>query len=419
VPRRHTAWLVWGVGVTAYFVAVVYRTSLGVAWLDATARFGIGASALSTCMITQVMLYAVLQIPAGLLVDRYGPRRVLCAGILLLCAGQLCFAFATTFPAALAARAVLGTGDAMAFVSVLRLGASWFPGRRNPLIVQLTAQIGMAGSLVCTEVLSWMLFRAGWTPTFAVSALAGLGMLGVVLLFVRDNPEPVVRPGRAARLPVPAQLRAAWAEPGTRMGMWVHFTCQFPGMSFLLLWGLPFLVLGQGLSRPAASGLLSLEVIGNMAFGLLFGQLVSQRQGIRTPLVLTVILGTGASWVVVLSWPGGRVPMALLVVFVFLLGSNAAACLVGLEYARPVNPPERTGTALGIVNMGGFSATALTTLGIGVVLDWWTPDGAGYSLPAFRAAFCVLFVPMFLGLRQILRLRRLAARREAEIRGAP
>jgi MFS family permease len=111
--------------------------------------------------------------------------------------------------------------------------------------------------------------------------------------------------------------------------------------------------------------------------------------------------------------------MALLVVFVFLLGSNAAACLVGLEYARPVNPPERTGTALGIVNMGGFSATALTTLGIGVVLDWWTPDGAGYSLPAFRAAFCVLFVPMFLGLRQILRLRRLAARREAEIRGAP
>ena len=423
------AWFAWGIGVTVYVLAVVHRTSLGVAGVEAATRFGIGASALSTFSILQVLVYAGMQIPVGLLVDRLGPRRVLSAGLVLLTLGQLGFAFSTAFAPALASRAVLGCGDAMTFVSVLRLGVRWFPARRNPFIAQLTGLVGTVGNLVSTVVLSQVLHSAGWTATFATTALLGVAVLALVLLFLRDTPDSPARealfgrePAHASapsRLPLRAQIRAAWEQPGTRLGLWVHFTSAFPASAFLLLWGMPFLMEGQGLSRAVASSLLSLLIVSNMVFALLFGQLISRHPGVRTPLVLGVVLGTGALWGVVLAWPGAHVPMWLLLVLVLAMGSNGPASLVGLDYARPVNPPERIGTASGIVNMGGFIAAVLALFGIGLVLDLLTPaGGADYTPHAFRLAFCVLYLPMALGLSQILRLRPQAARREAELRAA-
>ncbi|QMU80715.1 MFS transporter [Streptacidiphilus sp. PB12-B1b] len=430
-PGGRGAWLAWGIGVSVYVLAVVHRTSLGVAGIAAAARFGIGPSALSTFAILQVLVYAGMQVPVGLLVDRFGPRRVLSCGLLLLTAGQLGFALTTDFGTALACRAVLGCGDAMTFVSVLRVGARWFPARRNPFIAQLTGLVGTVGNLVSTLVLSQVLHSAGWTPTFGCTALLGLGVLAVVLLFLRETPDsrpraplfrdPAHDPGRErqqapARPPLLPQIRAAWREPGTRLGLWVHFTTAFPASAFLLLWGMPFLMQGQGESRATAAGLLSLIIVVSMGFALLFGQLMSRRPAARTPLVFSVVLGTGALWAAVLSWPGPHVPMWLLLVLVVVMGSNGPASLVGLDYARPVNPPERGGTVSGIVNMGGFVAAVLALFGIGLVLDLLTPGGGnGYTPHAFRLAFCVLYLPMALGLSQIVRLRPLAARREAEL----
>jgi len=431
-PGGRRAWLAWSIGVSVYVLAVVHRTSLGVAGIAAATRFGIGASALSTFAILQVLVYAGMQIPVGLLVDRFGPRRVLSCGLLLLTAGQLGFAFSTAFTPALISRAVLGCGDAMTFVSVLRLSSRWFPHRRNPFIAQLTGLVGTVGNLVSTLVLSQVLHSAGWTPTFATTALLGVVVLVVVLLFLRDTPDSPPRAPLLRTAPTPGttggttpapprprllpQIKAAWREPGTRLGLWVHFTTAFPASAFLLLWGMPFLMEGQGESRATAAGLLSLIIVVSMGFALLFGQLMSRRPGVRTPLVLGVVLGTGGMWAVVLAWPGQHVPMWLLLILVVVMGSNGPASLVGLDYARPVNPPERIGTASGIVNMGGFVAAVLALFGIGLVLDLLTPGGGDdYTPHAFRLAFCVLYLPMALGLTQILRLRPRVARREAEL----
>ncbi|MEY9941147.1 nitrate/nitrite transporter [Streptacidiphilus sp. MAP5-3] len=432
-PGGRGAWTAWGIGVTVYVLAVVHRTSLGVAGLDAAARFGINASALSTFSILQILIYAGMQIPVGLLVDRFGPRRILSAGLVLLTAGQLGFALATSFTPALLARGVLGCGDAMTFVSVLRIGARWFPAFRNPFIAQLTGLVGTVGNLVSTLVLSQVLHSAGWTPTFATTALFGVVVLAVVVLALRETPdsaprEPLfarrARATEAAVTPRPAgfslleQIRVSWREPGTRLGMWVHFTTAFPASSFLLLWGMPFLMDGQGMSRAEAGGMLSLVILSGMGFAVLFGQLMSRRPGLRTPTVFAVVLGTGAVWAAVLLWPGGgaHVPLWLLLVLVVVMGSNGPASLIGLDYARPVNPPERVGTASGIVNMGGFIAAVIALFLIGFVLDLATPHGgADYTPAAFRQAFAMLYIPMALGLFQILRLRGRALAREREL----
>ncbi|MGW7358682.1 MFS transporter [Streptomyces sp. NPDC054802] len=416
-PGGRRAAAVWGIGVAVYFVAVIFRTSLGVAGLDAADRFGVNASALSTFSILQLLVYAGMQIPVGLMVDRLGTKKVLTIGVVLFTVGQLGFALSPSYGTALAARALLGCGDAMTFISVLRLGSRWFPARRGPLIGQVAALFGMAGNLVSTLVIARMLHGMGWTATFAGSAAAGVLVLVLLSLFLSDHPEGHEPPpafggetplsARHAGLAfVRKQIAASWREPGTRLGMWVHFTTQFPGMVFLLLWGMPFLVEAQGMSREGAGGLLTLVVLSNMLVGLVYGQVIARHHAARVPLALGTVGSTATLWAVTIAYPGGPAPMWLLVTLCTVLGACGPASMIGFDFARPANPPERQGTASGIVNMGGFIASMTTLLAVGLLLDATGGD--------YRIAFSSVFVLEALGVAQILRLRGRTARRERE-----
>ncbi|MFJ7258663.1 nitrate/nitrite transporter [Streptomyces globosus] len=413
-PGGRRALAVWSIGVAVYFVAVIFRTSLGVAGLEAADRFHVSASALSAFSLLQLLVYAGMQVPVGLMVDRLGTKRVLTLGAVLFTAGQLGFAFAPSYETALAARALLGCGDAMTFISVLRLGTRWFPVRRAPLMAQLAGLAGMAGNLVSTLVLAPVLHGLGWAAAFAGSAAAGLVVLVPLVLFLRDGPEGAgAGPAAAAALPgtgragfVRSRIRDSWREPGTRLGLWVHFTTQFPAMVFLLLWGMPFLVEAQGLPRTTAAGLLTLIVASNMLFGLVYGQVIGRRQSARAPLALGTVALTAALWAAVLAVPGGRAPMWLLIALCAVLGTCGPASMIGFDFARPANPAERQGTASGITNMGGFLASMTALLAIGVLLDATGGD--------YRAAFSSVFAVQLLGISRILRLRGRALARERE-----
>ncbi|MDK9498081.1 MFS transporter [Streptomyces katrae] len=407
-PGGRKAVAVWCIGVAVYFVAVIFRTSLGVAGLEAADRFHVNASALSTFSLLQLLVYAGMQVPVGLMVDRLGTKKVLTLGAVLFTAGQVGFALSPSYGMALAARALLGCGDAMTFISVLRLGTRWFPARRGPLMAQLAGLVGMAGNLVSTLVLAPVLHGLGWVPAFAGSAVAGLIVLVPLVLFLRDHPEGHEPPpaARGAGGFVRRQIRDSWREPGTRLGLWVHFTTQFPAMVFLLLWGMPFLVEAQGLSRTTAGGLLTLVVAANMGFGLVYGQLIGRRPGARLPLALGTVGVTALLWASVLVYPGDRAPMWLLVTLCVVLGTCGPASMIGFDFARPANPAERQGTASGITNMGGFLASMTTLLAVGVLLDATGDD--------YRIAFSSVFAVELLGLTQVLRLAPRALARERE-----
>lgn len=398
----------WGIGVAVYFVAVVFRTSLGVAGLQAQDRFEVGASALSAFSILQLLVYAGMQIPVGLLIDRFGTKHVLAVGSALFTCGQLAFALSESYGTALAARALLGCGDAMTFISVLRIGAIWFPARRGPLVTQAASLIGLGGNLVATVVIVRVLDTWGWTTTFAGSSLAGVLVFTLAVVFLRNHPsgdEP--RPGA---LP-PAgfarrRIADAWREPGTRLGMWTHFTTQFPMTVFLLLWGMPFLTEAQGLSAAGAGELLTLSVLSNLCVGLVYGQVIVRRPGVRLALALATVGVTAFFWAAVLLWPG-RAPAALLIALCLVLGACGPASMIGFEFARPANPADRQGTASGIVNIGGFTASMIMLLAVGVLLDATGDD--------YRIAFAAVFVLQALGVTRMLTLRRLAAARERQV----
>ncbi|AYF27520.1 MFS transporter [Micromonospora tulbaghiae] len=416
---RRPAALVYAVALTAYLTAVFHRSSLGVTGVDAADRFHINAAALATFSVAQLAVYAVMQVPVGVLLDRYGSRRLLLAGGALMVAGQVMFAVAGDVPLAVAARVLVGLGDAMTFISVLRIVAFWFPGRRNPLLVQFTGTVGQLGAVLGAVPLVLLLHRAGWTPAFLTAAALGATVVLLVLVAVRDTPHAEHATTLAPDLAtVRRRLAEAWAQPGTRLGLWTHFVTQFSGSVFALLWGYPFLVQGQGFSPTAAAGLLTVMTMVTLVCGPVLAHLCARYPFHRSVLVFAITAATAGMWAVVLAWPG-RAPHALLVALVVVLAVNGPGSMIGFDYARSFNPVHRIGSATGIVNVGGFAASIVLILAVGVVLDLATP--AGHDAPplsAFRWAFAVQFLLWALGAAQVLRYRNAARRRLADERAA-
>lgn len=402
------AYLVWGVGVLAYVVAVFDRTSLGVAGSAATERFSTGAAILSTFAVVQLVVYAAMQVPVGVLVDRFGSRRLLLVGALVMAAGQAVLAAVTSVPGAFAGRVLIGLGDAMTFISVLRLVPAWFPARSTPVLTQLTGMLGQLGQVLSAIPLAALLAGPGWSVAFGGAAAVGVLVAVLVLLVLRDAPagHPVVRAVRTAS-EVRGDLTSAWQEPGTRLGFWCHFTSQFSGMVFALLWGYPFMVQGLGMSPVTAGGMLTLLVVGALAAGPVVGRLTALHPLRRSYLVLGIVASTALVWTLVLAWPGGA-PAALVAALVLVLAVNGPGSMVGFDLARTYNPPERLGSATGIVNVGGFCASLLTILGVGVVLDLTAGDATDAGLGSFRLAMALQYLVWGFGTLQIVRTRRLA-----------
>jgi MFS family permease len=406
---RRRAWTIWLVGLAVYVLAVFHRSSLGVAGLLAQQRFGIDAAQLSFFTVLQLVVYAGLQIPIGVLLDRFGSRALLLCGLVLMTAGQLTFAVATSFPVAVLARVVIGAGDATIFVSVIRLVTLWFLVRQAPVVTQVTGQVGQLGAILAAAPLSFALAHFGWTKSFALASSAGLVLMVAVALLVKDSPYRREGPARTKMRALGRTLRLVWGNPGTRLGMWSHFTAQFSATVFTLLWGFPFLVTAEGLSSGAASNLLMVMTVWVVVSGLALGALVSRFPYYRSWMVLAIVGAMATGWAVVLlrSTPA---PMWMLVVLVCLMATGGPASMVGFDLARTFIPVEATGRANGFVNVGGFSASLLTTALIGILLDWSSGggDAASYDLGDFRVAMSVQFVFWGFGAVQILRYRRKA-----------
>jgi MFS family permease len=394
---RSTAILIWATGVLAYVIAVFHRQSLGVAGIEAAARLDVGAAGLSVLAMCQLLVYAGMQVPVGMLVDRLGSKRMLVLGAMVMACGELVFALAEGLLPGVAGRTLIGCGDAMTFISVIRLVGLSFPARRNPLMVQLTGLIGQLGAIASAVPLIHSLHTYGWTQTFMGAAVLGVVSAFLLVMVVRD-----ARPERTGESP---SLKAAWAEPGTRLGMWTHAATQCSAAAFLVLWGYPFLVQGQGLSPSTAGVLLSTLTLCGMVCGPLLGYLAGRFPFHRSRMVLVVIGTTAGAWTAVLLWPG-RAPLWLLVTLVVVLAANGPGSLIGFDYARTFNPATRIGVATGIVNGGGFVASVSVIVLIGVTLD--LVGGSGPE--AFRWAFATQYPIWALGVVQVIRYRGKARR---------
>ena len=393
-----------------YIVAVMQRTTFGVAGLQATDRFGISPGALSAFVFLQVAVYIAAQLPGGLLVDRWGARTVLVAGSGLLATGQLLLALAPALPWVVLARVVVGAGDAVMFVAVLALIPRWFTARRVPVITQLTAIFGQLGQILSAVPFLALLHAFGWSPAFTAAAAASALAAALAVAVVRNAPGGTWSPAAAVSVrDIGRQMTAVWRRPGTRLGFFGHMGTQFSMMVFSLLWGVPYLVSGQGLSSGAAGGLISLFVVCAILIGPVMGVLTVRHPLRRSWLVLGIIAADAVVWTAVLALPPPA-PRWLLVILVVVLAAGGPGSVIGFDIARTTNPARSLGLAQSIVNLGGFLASLLVLATMGAVMSAL----GGFSPGAFRIAWLVQYPVWLIAVTGVVTTRWKARSVDAE-----
>jgi len=304
---------------------------------------------------------------------------------------------------AIAARLLMGAGEAAIFPGVLRVIGMRFPRRLAPTVVQVTGLLGQFGQIVSVVPFAALVGLSGWTSAFL--ALAGVTALAAVLvvIVVRER-----RPAAVEHTSVVRAVRTAWRSPGTRLAFWVHFVTSFSGNAFAILWGFPFLVAGQGLDAGTAGALFTVYVVGGIVFGPLVGAVSGRFPRARTALVVALVGVQAASWAAVLAFPD-RPPLPLLVVLVLAMCVGGPASMVAFDIARDHNPRELLSTATGVVNGAGFLSSILVILSIGAALTLQA-GGGEYSPAAFRLAELVQVPFWAVGLILVLRAHRRTTR---------
>ncbi|GAA0530135.1 MFS transporter [Saccharopolyspora subtropica] len=395
------AWLIWGVGALCYCTAMFHRAGLGVAAPEAIQRFGAGPAVLSLFSALQLGVYLALQVPSGLLADRLGPRKVITGGMAALAAGSAVFALSGSILGGIAGRMLIGFGDAFMFTNVLRLAAHWFPPHRYGRVAAITGLAGGLGQVASTLPLGLALHGLGWVPTFVGAAVLTGALAVLAAVVIRDRAEPA-EPAAQPREPIGRTLRHVTAQRGTRHAFWVHFVLMAQFLAMTTLWGGPWLTAAQGRGTTEVGSLLLVSVVGFIAGSWFAGQYVAGRPLRRDRYTLGLSAAVVAVWALLVGWPG-MLPTPVLVVALVVIGAGGGGAMLAFDAARLANAEHRSGTASGVVNMGGFTAAVLIQLLVGGVLQ------AVAFLPAalaYRWAFAPVLMLLVAGVLAQWRLRQ-------------
>jgi MFS family permease len=267
--------------------------------------------------------------------------------------------------------------------------------------------LGQFGQVLSAIPFAAVLHEAGWTPAFLSAAALSVLSLVICIAVLSNGPAGSPHGHRVESLrDALREFRASTRRPGTWLGFWAHYVTQSPAVSFALMWGYPFMVFGVGLDPAFASAMLTVMVLTGLAVGPVLGLLTVRHPMRRSNLALAVVVLMALAWAAVLLWPG-PVPPWLIVVLVIALGVGGPASQIGFDYARSFNPARRLGSANGIVNVGGFTASFTIMLLMGFVLDLQARDGGPlYSFDAFRVAELVQIPVIAVGILGLLLARR-------------
>lgn len=386
---------VWVAAMLVYIVAMTGRTSFGVAGLEAIDRFEVDASRIAVFTSVQLGVYALAQIPTGLLIDKFGPRRLLVIGSVIMGIGQVVLGFTANYWVAIAARILIGLGDATAFLSVMRILPYWFPLHRTPMFTQVTSSLGQLGQFMSAIPFSLVLGWAGWTTAFVTLGAVGILIAVAAAVAVADSPEtlgivsaPKERPNAQPRR-LGSLLASVLRSPVAWQAFFIHWVGLAATNVFVMLWGMPMMTAGLGFSKTEAGWVLTWFSVCMVLVGPLHGKISSRASGYRPWLALGFVAVNISVWMVFFLAGGSYLSLFILISLVSLCTPVAN---YGFDIVRENLDRTVVATATGLGNMGGFISSMLGAQLFGVALDH-LGHGPDYPMADFRlAAFAVLGV---------------------------
>jgi sugar phosphate permease len=404
---RRARWGVWGVAAAVFFVSYFHRVAPAVVAKSLMAEFQTTGAVLGVLAAGYLHIYALMQVPAGLLADVAGPRGTLLGGAVVMAAGSALFGAAANLPLAYAGRFLTGLGASVIFVCLMKLAATWFRPREFATLSGLAVTVGNLGGIAAATPLALLAGAIGWRGAFYLVAAGTAGLAVLAWRFVHARPEDlglpspiVLEQGQAPRdLPrarVGEGLRTVLANRHTWPAFFVFFGLYSTLITFVGLWGVPYLRDVYGMGPAQAANLMALASAGLVAGGPVAGVLSDRILARRRAPYLAFGAAYAALWGVFALAPGTRPPEATLPVLTFALGFSSAGLVLTWVCATEVNPPRYAGLATAAVNTGGFVGAAILQVVLGAVLDAnWAgvvQEGARvYSPAAYGAAFRICF----------------------------
>ena len=401
----------FSIGSLFYALAFVQRVAPSVMTSELMRDFAAGGAALGTLSAWYFYAYAGIQLPVGVLNDRFGPRRLMSAALVVCALASAGFAFSDSLFAASVFRALIGASVAFAFVGTLTIAGYWFAPSRFAMLAGAVLTVGMLGAMLGQAPLRHAVEGFGWRAAVLVMGAAAL-LLALLVWYVVPprrgaDAAPQSAPPGSAHGSVLAGTIAVAANPQTWACAGAGFGMTAIMLAFSGLWAVPWLRDVHDYSTPAAAAVASLLFFGWALGAPLMGWL-SDYSGRRKPVLLAGVLCNTALFAALL-FSGLRAPAALSAVF-FLLGVSGSMMTVVFGSMREVNSSAHASTAMGLLNMFVIGSGAVMQPLIGWLLDAnWDGgllDGARIYAPEnYTAAFSVLFASNLLALVCVLILR--------------
>jgi MFS family permease len=356
--------------------------------------FHISGAELGNLAATYFYSYLLLQIPAGLLLDKFGPRKTTTLAIAVCAAGSLVFAGANTFFMAAFGRFLTGAGAAFAAVNCLKLIANWFPFRHFAFMAGLMMTLAMLGAVGGQAPLAAFVDALEWRQAMQIIGIAGLVLAVLFWSVVRDRSPDHKRERHivSPKANVFANLKKIFTSS---QSWWLSVYSGFafaPVMVFGGLWGVSFIAEAYQLSHNIAAQQVSLIFIGFAVGAPVFGWF-SDWLGKRRPVMFWGTVCSLASITMIVYLPGTTLYTLGFLLFIF--GFSISTFLLCFTMIREINLPVVAATALGFMNafdalFGAFS-DPLTGKFLDMGWDGTLKEGARvFSVPAYKAAFLTL-----------------------------
>ena len=403
-------WMVWGLGCLFYFYECLLQVSPSVMSNELMRDFSVTSQTLGILSGIYFYSYAAMQLPGGVLMDYFGPHRLLTVATVVCAVSTIAFGMTDSFFMACVARLMIGFGSAFAAVGTMKLAANWFPAQKFALLTGLMVTIGMMGAIGGEAPLALLIDNFGWRHSMIIMGTVGLVLSALIVLIARDTPQnytPAIHhhPIEEERL-IPSFLALI-----KNSQLWL--VAIYGGLMYMAtpvfcgLWGVPFLMNKMLITKSTAANFVSLVFIGWAIASPLWG-IFSNRIGLRKPPMYIGCIGALICSTLFIFAP---ITSTFLMEFLlFTFGIFSAGFLPAFTVAKELCNKKYVATGLSFMNMMNMVGIALAQPLIGYILDkMWQGEMEGtvrlYPLVAYHTALSILPLGMLIALFILPRIK--------------
>lgn len=357
-------WIVWGITAIFFFYTFLLQVSPSVMVHDLMRSFSVSATALSNFASIYFLIYAVMQIPVGILFDQWSARRLLTLATALCGIGCVIFGTTHSFGIAILSRALIGLGSSFAVVGSFNMAAQWFAPKRFAAITGLTVTIGMFGAVSGETPLALMISHFGWRATMNIFAVIGIILSILVWLIIRNSPSQ--KHHRHSKISILSGLKYIFKSKQSWLTALYGGFLYAPTPIFGALWGVPFLMHIHQISKPVAAGIVSSIFFGWMCGSPFFGWLSDFLARRKPPMIIGAIGGLITLTSVIYIQHLSNFSLVLLL---FAFGFLSSGFILAFSVIKEINPARFAATSIGFTNMLNMVWCATLQPAVGIILD--------------------------------------------------